>query len=357
MKMNKIFGFAALATLLLASCSEEQTAFNIDSVPGKATVSGEIVYNAGTVLQDGNFVYNYQPAADIDVFVTVGNSGYKSDLEGNSVFITRTDENGHYSIEIPTGADGSVSATVRTADFEGVMKVVERKNNTIASVEKPVVRWGKITLNGIRNHGIYYGNIDCSYREPQVLPSSYTNLAKIEGIYMCNVETVEPFEAIRDEETNEIIGYRDAQLTYDWAGFGAADLIFEVTYDGIGTTVSYNCTTAADGKYSLNVPVEEFPAGFSVNIKAMPKNGKFTTYEEVYVTRELSDGTEIEVRSYTAHQLDGYYAMANAAGNNISYEFEMSGLVKKNDVAGMLFHAFENDQDTYDYSESHWYNW
>ena len=52
-----------------------------------------------------------------------------------------------------------------------------------------------------------------------------------------------PIEAVRDPETNELIGYRDAELDYEWEGFGAVDLIVAVVYRNGGASATYNCTT------------------------------------------------------------------------------------------------------------------
>ena len=351
MKTDRILGFAAMAAMLLASCSEEQTGFNIGNVPGKATISGDIVYNAGTSLRDGKFVYDIKAAADVEVFVTVDNSGYDSKLEGKSTFSTRTDENGHYSIEVPTGSN-SVYATVRTADFAGTMTTVERRNNSIVTVENPVVRWAEQSLS-LSDHGIYYGNMTCSHRDPQVLPETYATYAQIQGLYNRNVEKMTPIEAVRDPETNELIGYRDAELDYEWEGFGAVDLIVAVVYRNGGASATYNCTTDATGKYVLNVPVPAFPVEFDINVQAMPKNGTFTTYEATTVTRVVNE-VEREYRSYIPHQLNGYYAMSAMSGEDRSVRVEMAGVIKVFDFNGMLFNPFEVDQEIFGYNK---YNW
>lgn len=186
-----------------------------------------------------------------------------------------------------------------------------------------------------------------------MLPETYATYAQIQGLYNRNVEKMTPIEAVRDPETNELIGYRDAELDYEWEGFGAVDLIVAVVYRNGGASATYNCTTDATGKYVLNVPVPAFPVEFDINVQAMPKNGTFTTYEATTVTRVVNE-VEREYRSYIPHQLNGYYAMSAMSGEDRSVRVEMAGVIKVFDFNGMLFNPFEVDQEIFGYNK---YNW
>lgn len=350
MKKNRIFGIAAVAAMLLTSCSEEQTWFNIDNVPGRATISGDIVYQAGTTLQNGQFVYDVKPASDVEVFVTVANSGYDEKLSGESTFTTRTDASGHYSIEVPTG-NGTVNATIRTADFAGTLTTVERQNNKLVSVESPVVRWAQMNLS-LSDHGIYYGNMTCSHRNPQVLPESYSKHAEIHGTFNCNVERMTPIEPIYNT-TNTLIGYRDASVSYEWTACPYVDLLVTVKYPDLETPVTYNCTTNSAGDFSLDVPVKEFPASFSFNVTAISKTGTFVTYEPTEELRYVN-GVSRTYRSYIDRKLNGYYLMKNNNGNNYDVTFELFSTAYWYEINNFVFVPYTEDQDIYNYNQNNW---
>ena len=133
MKHLTKLAFAILTVLTFSACSEDQTAFNIEKVPGRATVQGTITYNEGATVSGGKLSYSYKPAADLKVFITVDNSSYDDNLSGSTVFETTTDANGKYSLEIPV-PDYNVNISVRTAQFKGTHSTVEKVNNKVTNV-------------------------------------------------------------------------------------------------------------------------------------------------------------------------------------------------------------------------------
>ena len=74
MKNLKTLSVMALTAAIMTGCSEEQTAFDINNVPGSATIQGTIVYNEGTTIENGRFAYDYRPAANLPVIVIVNNN-------------------------------------------------------------------------------------------------------------------------------------------------------------------------------------------------------------------------------------------------------------------------------------------
>ena len=124
MKHLTKLAFAILTVLTFSACSEDQTAFNIEKVPGRATVQGTITYNEGATVSGGKLSYSYKPAADLKVFITVDNSSYDDNLSGSTVFETTTDANGKYSLEIPV-PDYNVNISVRTAQFKGTHSTIK----------------------------------------------------------------------------------------------------------------------------------------------------------------------------------------------------------------------------------------
>ncbi len=106
--------WAACATLMLTSCSEDQTSFDTSKMPGKATISGKVVYNQGTTIAEGGkFSYDYVPAAKLVIYAEVPNSYYMDGAVGYTTYTAETDEEGNYSFSIPMGVK-EATVTIRT---------------------------------------------------------------------------------------------------------------------------------------------------------------------------------------------------------------------------------------------------
>lgn len=114
--MKKILLCAAMAMLALVGCEKQQNSeLNFDDVKGKAVVTGKLV---GYVNAPGEATVK-QALAGIRVYVQVPNSEYRKGAEGNSLFESKTDEEGNYSIEVKLGTKGIAAnqAKLRWDDF------------------------------------------------------------------------------------------------------------------------------------------------------------------------------------------------------------------------------------------------
>lgn len=308
----------ALAAAIMTGCSEEQTAFNIDNVPGKATIQGTIVYNEGTTVENGRFAYDYRPAAGLPVTVIVRNYGYSASLSGESVFETVTDENGKYSIEIPAPLSDA-TATVRTAEFQGVHRSVIRKNNQLVTEATNVV-YGTEDNVSFHSQGIVYCDLVCTERSAEDIPSGYTEYAALSGKVGQNYQLLDP-----------------TQLTdcFTWAA--NADALMTITYQD-GSEFTYNVTTDATGNFTLQVPVKEFPTTLHYSIEVLPYEGTFTTYAYDY---DLAD--------YVSHTLRGYYTQYTGAAGTADYvTYPVATAAKSFEVQAMIFEAAEGEE-TYGY--------
>lgn len=332
---------AAALALMLVSCSEEQSVFNIDHVPGKAKIRGTVTYNEGTTLSGGRFVYDYKPAVDLKVFVEVDNSIYGSNFSGITVFETLTDEAGKYEIEIPAPAQ-SVSAVVYTEQFEGNHISVQRVNNVVTTVSENVV-YGAYKSVDIRSHGIVYGDMVCVETSNEELPDTYYEYATLEGRVGKNMEYKVAIASMRDEYDN-IISYRPASLEYYYDSAANADLILTVNYNN--KEFHYNTTTDSQGRYSFQLPVREFPATLVCSMEVVPVVSSFTTYERTTAVRDLN-GREITLTDYEPRSISGWFEQSSVLSNTFSYA--ISSVRQTWDVKALVFEPYE-DQNTYNYS-------
>lgn len=327
---------AALGVVaLMTGCSDNQTSFDVEDVPGKALVQGTIVYNQGATLQDNKFVYEYKPAANLEVIITVDNSSYDSNLKGETVFTTTTDENGKYSIEIPAPAN-ECTVDIRTAQFLGTHSTVQRVNNKIEAVEKNVVYWAKGHANVI-SKGYYYADLECVTFDTETEFSNYTETATLSGVIGRNAEFYIAPER-RYNEDNELIGIQSASVRNCYVPAPNADLMIQVTYEGKERT--YNATTDSKGEFSINVPVKEFPASFSYTVEIMPQtNATYEHYVAVDKTVEYNE-REFTYTDYEVVKMNGWYAQYISGNNNSGVaSYPVASVTQSFELKALIFRA------------------
>lgn len=343
----KRFNFAAIvaaSAILLTGCSDEQSFFNVDSVPGRCVIEGTVTYNEGTSVENGTFAYNYKPAANLEVVVTVPNSSYGNNLKGNSTFTTTTDENGKYSIEIPA-TDNAVKATIRTADFRGVRQFVTRENNKVVTKSEEVSYFATDQVD-VHARGIEFVNMTCTECSVNSSLAKYGATARVTGQIGQNAWNKVDAEAVYNDNY-ELVRYNNARLEPCFVAAPNAALIVTVNYENHDFT--YNTTTDGQGKFNLYVPVIEFPAQFSYSIEALPYDGQFVQYEAVQVQYQDRYGYDKEYTDYQAHTLTGFYAQPSNWSNFASASLPVAGQIANNNFKLMLFNTINNGSNTYGY--------
>ncbi|MDE6196493.1 MAG: hypothetical protein K2F91_01340 [Muribaculaceae bacterium] len=346
MRSIKTLAAAFFAASLLVACSDEQTTFNIENVPGRCTLQGQIVYNQGTTYEGGKFVYNYKPVANSEVFVTVDNSGYGNGLTGETTFTTTTDEQGNYTIEIPAPSN-SITATVKTADFLTERSVVEIVNNKVVTNTEEVVIRGYRTFSDIHSNGIRLASFVCTECNTDDSFSGFNEYATLNGTVGQNVEYKIAATPIRNLD-KELIGYDDARVQYCFEPAAKVDLILKVNYTS-GETFTYNTTTDASGNFSLQVPVAGFPAVFGYELTCVTYNGNFTHYEQVLRKGTNAFDNEYTYYDYEARKLVGFYSQTFCTGTYYA-SYPVAAQVVSEDFKAMVFNPLNNGQELYGYS-------
>lgn len=352
MKNYKKMLLAAGAVAMLASCSEDQTEFNIDSVPGRAKISGTIVYNEGTTIENGRFVYNYKPLASHEVILTVPNSYYKSGSKGNKTFIANTDAEGRYTFDIPaTDSQGNASVSIRP--FEGTTTTIKVIDNKPKTVQEPVV-WRVSETVPFSARDLRIVNMTCGYNSSYEVPESYAYTMVVKIQIGENMEYKEPVTPRYGSNNTTIIGYNPAEIKKLWQPSANVDFTMQVG----NTEASINMfgTTDAMGVCQLNVPVANIPDVFVVNITPISKSGSFTHYVETTVEKTLTSGSKVKVRDYEARTLKGYFASNGCVTFN-SVEYPLASIIKQFNCKSLLFSPYAGEQsadDTPLYDASSW---
>lgn len=318
MKALKLAAMAAVASMALTGCSDEQSVFDVNAVPGKCTIEGQITYNEGTTVnpETKKFEYNFKPLADTPIKVKVANSAYNNGQTGYSYFETRTDAEGNYSITIPA-PENTASGTVEVADFKGTRTVVEKVNNKVETKVENVIYYAKHNVRVQANH-IEYANFRCTECDTEDVLSVYDKSATLRITLGKGTEYTTPYEKINTTVTDQESGkeyevfshYQSGNLYYCYEPAAKADVILTVQQNG--DTMTFNATTDANGEFAIDVPVTGFPASFDYEVQVMPWDAEYTHYvaETLYYINGKGKFYNSQEEATEAYQaiMDKYYA-------------------------------------------------
>lgn len=330
---TKALAACALTAALAIGCTEEQSSLEISDMPGKATIQGLVTYSEGTILENGKFKELMKPAAGKQVDILLNNADYQSTASGKTLYKTiKTDANGRFSLAVPVPVDGNVTATVRPHAFEGEFNTVERINNEIKAVKDTVYFYTTgqtLTLSSgaIKTAECEYDQYDS--RDQVTTFNQYVTFGGVVGKqmekYYAAVSTTIKEEGANKGKLDLVSAPR--RVTY-YDKMANADLLVNVTYYSL--TRTYNCTTNANGEFSLSVPVNELPCTLTCKIEAMPVVSDYTFYEEV--EKEWSE-TELAkwasyyqyrfpyTTDYKSKTVKGYYA-SSTVNSTFSYKVD-----------------------------------
>jgi len=349
--IKKMF-VVAVAALSLASCSDDQTTFDLENVPGRALVQGVVNCNYGATNAGGKFEYEIKPVANLKVLLTINNSEYKDGLTGETVLETVTNDKGEYSFEVPVTTKG-ITASITTAQFTGVRTVVERKNNKVVSTEQNVAFGTTAPVQvSLANYGIEYANVMCDVTSIDQSVDTYTNYARIQGKIGRNVERYTAPEPQYDEWSGNFTGISDGTVSHLFEPAPQADLILNVIYHD--KEYVFNATTDSRGMFNIEVPVIEFPADISYRIEVMPVETTFTTYVRDLEDSQISyNGSTYWARCWTGYQMKGMYEQTNWTMGERYVSYPAASFYEAFEMKALVFKPYQ-DEDTQNYLN---YNW
>lgn len=350
MKLLKKLFVVAAATMMFASCSDEQSTFDIENVPGRALVQGVVNCNYGANYVNGKLEYEIKPVANLTVLLTIKNNEYQSGLTGTTVLETVTNENGEYSFEVPVTLSG-LKGEISTAQFKGVRTVVERKNNKVVTSEQNVVFGAKSTEVALDNYGIMYQNLMCNVTSTDESVDTYAYYASIKGTIGKNIELYTAPHAEYNDYGN-MIGVMDGVTEKVFTGAANVDLIIRTKCND--NDIVFNATTNSMGVFTIDVPVIGFPADIKYSVEIMPVETTFTTYvRDEEPTTYKFDGRNYNLYAMTAHTIKGMYSQTIWSTGDNTLNFLTGSYAKTFEMKGLLFTAFP-EEDVYDYNPYSW---
>lgn len=167
---NQILLFIVALTMgaLFSSCEKkEQSQLTLESIPGRATIKGIVVYDEGAKKQEGQntvIMNNLVPSKGQTVQIEVAYSEYSPGdpgdpsipgATGTKIFEVLTDESGMYSIDIPVGAT-PVTATIDVKSFSADHVKVHNLNlDTVKNV-----LYNQVTAMGVANLSVTLNDSD-----------------------------------------------------------------------------------------------------------------------------------------------------------------------------------------------------
>ena len=269
---QKLFGAAAMVAFILfgASCNEQkQSEFNFDSVKQEVTVSAKVTYDAGVKIDstaaNGYVIANAEPAKFKKVFIEIPYAQYSGGPAAGplKIFETVTDENGMFTISVPTKSNG-VTGKIRLEEFTAIHREYEKMGDD----GKPVFKVKIYT-----------------YSTPAALANANFNLKPGAFTFPDNNDVTYAGEPVDEEPFDESVTIAgNINLAYEKAFHeGAfkpankADLEFEITYNteddavpgGPGLTNNFTLTfgaqTNASGNYTITLPMKSLRDGFQIN--------------------------------------------------------------------------------------------
>lgn len=352
MKLLKKMSVVACAAFALASCSDDQTTFDLQSVPGRAIVQGTVSCNYGATYTGGKMEYSIKPVAGLKVLLTIANSQYSNGLKGETVMETETDESGAYSFEVPVTSSG-VTVSISTAQFKGTRTVVERKNNKVVTREEKVA-FGTTTPTqvSLKNYGIEYANVTCNVTSVDQDIESYSFYARLEGVIGRNTEVYTAPQPRYDWYGENVVGYDNASVFYRFEPAAQADLIVHVNYGEADYT--FNATTDRSGKFSLDVPVIEFPADINYRVEAMPQEATFTTYvQDATPSTYYHQGNSYTAYDMSACSIKGMYEQAYWSTDTYRLSFYTGNYPQTITQKTYLFNPYPTEE-TFGYNAGNW---
>lgn len=350
--MNILHGFKAIAAFamvaaLFASCSEDQTSFDVDSIPGKAKIIGSLAYSEGTDLKDGKFNEIIKPAANKKVVFEIPNSSLSpnSPAVGNSTFTTTTNAEGKFEISLPVVTEATV--TIKPADFTGSFSLVLVKDNKAVVDTFNVVNRVPSEQITIQPNQIFFADMRYVPIDAQQIEEGYNTTVALEGQIGLG-----KLRYIAETTSNQEI----PNSPY-FHGQEGIDAIVTVAYeeDHDDCVRSYNVTTRKDGKFNLDIPARSKDCTVTYLLETLP----LVVSDFSHYTRSISAGEYIQENLSGLYNQYDTFTSSNETYLGVRKTMSYIGFNGETAVikARMVFNEPFVGQDTdYFYNQSDWSN-
>lgn len=338
--LNKFLSVVALAAMLFVGCAKEQSSFNVEDIPGKATIMGSYHYNAGQDYSFGEYIQLIKPLANHTVYAQVYNSSIKDNSKGYTVYETVTDADGNFTLTVPATLDG-VKVDVYPKPFigkHGVVVGVEYGDPVIENKDVVYTATTKTYLSMKSNDIEFYDglcNIKSERNDADDYPYAWTFTVSVrEGSY----------EKSYNSETY------DYEVKKYWASKSGIDV------KAVVDNLTYYATTNNNGVAKFVIPAKE--ASGTTNVTASIKPYIYKSYK-YYYSEYNSSIRDYEVKlGYIA---EGSFDMWNGTNtvSSINKKItikDLKGITPPDIHARLVFTPFDTVEETYGYTTNEWQN-
>ena len=343
---NSSFKFATLALALVAltGCQKEQSSFDIEDVPGEAKIMGTLAYDAGQGYQNGTYTQIIKAAANVRVVAVVDNSTIHATATGKTVYETKTDANGNYTITVPAHYNGEVSVEV-SADpfFDNYSKVIDVENGAPQIETENVLFKLPTKTVSVTPNDIEIGDGTFTYNERDILEAykyNSTFIVKVgEGI-------VSKKKAAKEEgkESDEVV----YEIVKEYQGVSGKNVLVEIN------GVKYASATKSNGEATFIIPSEQ-KAWVADNVNITVPGYVVSEYE--FYNEELNEENgEMEIKR---HYIENGTFEQYAGDNQFSIVFKgIAGAPAPVRKVRMIFKPFEGVKNYgYYWGDADEYSW
>lgn len=128
--IKKFIAYLSICSVVTTTvgCNEviQSSMLDINSIPHSAFVKGTLSYELGQEYNAGQYVHLVAPAKNIRITARISNASLSpsDSVKGNTIYETFTDENGTYTLELPTVSTGA-DVVIQAENFSGQYKKVD----------------------------------------------------------------------------------------------------------------------------------------------------------------------------------------------------------------------------------------
>lgn len=305
--MKKLFLLAtfAMGAFLFSACTTEQSEMSLDSIEGKATIQGKVMYDQGA-CQDGDAVLdgiNMVPAGGVTVTAKVPYSAYKSGSEGDKLFTVTTDAAGNYSVTVPATSNAA-QVTINVLPFYTSYGTIN-SDGTVTTTENTLFN----NVSGTTTVNIEQGDVQIANIE--VTPTTTSELPERNQTINIKGKVTYSGEVLAEDNSNT--KYKQDKIAC--SAVPVRIKLYKTT--GSEPTIIYNSTTDENGEYNLTAAFYENWNYSDVTISASVEASYTTTDSEKAFKHYVQ---EYSTSEWFVQNISGVYSaasqVANASSNN-----------------------------------------
>lgn len=317
--------------MLFVGCAKEQSSFNVEDIPGRATIVGSFYYDAGQGYSSVSkeYVQYVKPLANHTVYAQVSITLDSNSKSGDVVYETTTNANGEFEISVPATLKG-VEVNVYPKPFRGQHSVVVGVENNVPTIEaKDVVYKNDKKKYTLFPNDIQFHDAICTATERTEL-ETYPEVVKFK------------VQLYKNASYGSVNASSDSSLRYYYETAQNVDVFATIDNKKYAATTSGGVATFA-------IPAKKKSWTTTATIEIAPYAGKLDFY--YYDT----DNYPSKIKNT---ELTGYYKMykyLEESNNGTIYNNQYSTSVEFSELPGKPVHVVKIAMMFYTYETFSYY--